>query len=173
MPTPWRDQEMVGRLQLVLHHMPRILTKFFGECDCESSALFAFPGGLPGFEDQTSFFFLTIPGSEPLFFLQSASMRDLCFILLPVLVVDPDYRLGLTSEELSELQFSGTQEPAIGPDVLCAAIVSSGEGETPTANLMAPIVVSLKAKIGIQAIHGESGYSHRHPLPLEEALLAC
>jgi flagellar assembly factor FliW len=153
--------------------MPRILTKFFGECDCESTAVFSFPAGLPGFEDQTSFFFLTIPGSEPLFFLQSASMRDLCFILLPVLVVDPHYRLELTPEELSELQFLPIHEPVIGPDVLCAAIVSSGDGEAPTANLMAPIVVSLSAKIGIQAIHGESGYSHRHPLPLEEALLTC
>jgi flagellar assembly factor FliW len=153
--------------------MPLILTKFFGECDCESTALFSFPAGLPGFEDQTSFFFLTIPGSEPLFFLQSASMRDLCFILLPVIVVDAHYRLELTPEELSELQFSRIQAPVIGLDVLCAAIVSSGDGEAPTANLMAPIVVSLNAKIGIQAIHGESGYSHRHPLPLEEALLAC
>jgi flagellar assembly factor FliW len=153
--------------------MPLILTKFFGECDCEPTALFSFPGGLPGFEDQTSFFFLSMPGSEPLFFLQSASMRDLCFILLPVLVVDPQYRLELSPEELSALQFSPAEAPAIGPDVLCAAIVSSGDGEAPTVNLMAPIVVSVNAKIGIQAIHGESGYSHRHPLPLEEALLTC
>jgi flagellar assembly factor FliW len=164
---------MAGRLHLFCNHMPQVLTKFFGKCDCDSNALFSFPAGLPGFEDQTSFFFLTIPGSEPLFFLQSASMRDLCFILLPVLVVDPHYRLELTSEELSDLQFSPLEEPAIGPDVLCAAIVSSGAGEAPTVNLMAPIVVSLETKIGIQAIHGESGYSHRHRLPLEEALLTC
>jgi flagellar assembly factor FliW len=164
---------MAGRLQPLFHQMPRILTKFFGECDCESTALFSFPAGLPGFEDQTSFFFLTIPGSEPLLFLQSASMRDLCFILLPVLVVDPDYRLELTPEDLSELRFSPIHKPVIGLDVLCAAIVSSGNGAVPTVNLMAPIVVSLNAKVGIQAIHGESGYSHRHPLPLEEALLTC
>lgn len=164
---------MAVRLHQFSDQMPRIQTKFFGECDCESTALFYFPAGLPGFEDQTAFFFLTIPGSEPLFFLQSASMRDLCFILLPVLVVDPCYRLDLTPEELSELQYSPDQKPVIGPDVLCAAIVSSGEGDTPTANLMAPIVVSLEAKVGIQAIHAESGYSHRHPLPFEEALLTC
>jgi flagellar assembly factor FliW len=164
---------MAGRLQQLLHQMPRILTKFFGECDCEPTALFSFPAGLPGFEDQTSFFFLTIPDSEPLLFVQSATMRDLCFILLPVLVVDPQYRLELTREELLELEFSHTEEPVIGTDVLCAAIVSSGDGEAPTVNLMAPIVVNLNAKSGIQAIHGESGYSHRHPLPLEEALISC
>jgi flagellar assembly factor FliW len=155
------------------NQMPRILTKFFGECDCDADALFSFPAGLPGFEDQKSFFFLTMPGSEPLFFLQSASMRDLCFILLPVLAVDPRYRLDLAPEELSELQFSTGRKPIIGKDVLCAAIVSSGDGEVPTVNLMAPIVVSLETKIGIQAICGDSGYSHRHQLQLEEAALPC
>jgi flagellar assembly factor FliW len=153
--------------------MPRILTKFFGECECGPGALFSFPAGIPGFEAQTSFFFLTMPGSEPLFFLQSASMRDLCFILLPVFVVDPHYRLELAPEELTELQFPLGLKPVIGQDVLCAAILSSGDGQAPTANLMAPIVVSLKAKIGIQAIRNESGYSHRHPLQLEEAVQTC
>jgi flagellar assembly factor FliW len=38
---------------------------------------------------------------------------------------------------------------------------------------MAPIVVNLKNKTGLQAIHGDSGYSHRHPLRLEEELVAC
>jgi flagellar assembly factor FliW len=153
--------------------MSTILTKFFGECDCDGGALFSFPAGLPGFEDQHSFFFLAIPGSEPLLFLQSVSTRTLCFILLPVFVVDPDYRLDLAPEEVSELQLPLNQKPIIGRDVLCAAMVSSGDGDTPTVNLMAPIVVNLKDKIGMQVIHGESGYSHRHALRLEEAVLTC
>jgi flagellar assembly factor FliW len=153
--------------------MSRIPTKFFGECDCNDGALFTFPAGLPGFEDQHTFFFMTMPGVEPLLFLQSVSTRNLCFILLPVLVVDPNYRLELTPEELLDLGFPADGKPAIGRDVLCGAIISSGEGEAHTANLMAPIVVNLKEKIGMQAIHGESGYSHRHTLQLEEAVLTC
>ncbi|MGD1070257.1 MAG: flagellar assembly protein FliW [Bryobacteraceae bacterium] len=153
--------------------MSRIPTKFFGECDCEAGALFSFPSGLPGFEDQRTFFFLKIPGAEPLLFLQSVSTRNLCFILLPILAIDPDYDLDLAPEELFELQLPPGRQPAIGRDILCAATISSGDGEAPRANLMAPIVVNLQAKIGMQVIHGESGYSHRHPLRFEEAPLPC
>lgn len=153
--------------------MSRIPTKFFGECDCEAGAIFSFPFGLPGFEDQHSFIFLKIPGAEPLLFLQSVSVRNLCFVLLPILVVDPDYRLELAPDELAELQLPLEREPAIGQDILCAATICLGDAEAPRANLMAPIVVNLQAKIGMQVIHGESGYSHRHPLCFEEALLPC
>ena len=153
--------------------MSRILTKFFGECDCEAGDLFSFPAGLPGFEDQRCFFFLKIPGAEPLLFLQSISTRNLCFVLLPILVVNPKYDLQLASEELSELQLPRDRKPVIGKDILCATMVCSGNGEAPTANMMSPVVVNLEAKIGIQVIHGESGYSHRHPLRFEGAALSC
>jgi flagellar assembly factor FliW len=153
--------------------MSRIPTKFFGECDCEAGALFSFPSGLPGFEDQRSFFFLKIPGAEPLLFLQSVATRNLCFILLPILVADPHYNLELAPDELSELQLPLDRTPVIGRDILCAATICSGDGDTPRANLMAPIVVNLQAKIGMQVIHGESGYSHRHPLLFEVAPLPC
>ena len=153
--------------------MSRIPTKFFGECDCEAGALFSFPSGLPGFEDQRSFFFLKIPGAEPLLFLQSVSTRNLCFILLPILVVDPHYDLELASDELSELQLPLDRTPVIGRDILCAATICSGSGDAPRANLMAPIIVNLQTKIGRQVIRGESGYSHRHPLLFEVAPLPC
>ena len=153
--------------------MSRILTKFFGECDCDADALFSFPAGLPGFEEQRSFFFLTIAGSEPLLFLQSASTRSLCFILLPILVVNPGYKLDLAPTDLSDLQLPLDRRPVIGQDVLCGALVCSGDGEAPTVNMMAPVVVNLKARIGMQVIHSESGYSHRQPLRFEEPALAC
>jgi flagellar assembly factor FliW len=158
--------------------MPVILTKFFGECASDLGARFSFPAGLPGFEDQTSFFFLSMPGSEPLFFLQSVSRVDLCFVLLPVFVVDPAYCLQLTRDDLTLLQLPLDRQPLMGPELLCAAIISfgdgsAGEGEVPTANLLAPIVVNLAANIGMQAILSESGYSHRQPLQLVEAVPAC
>jgi flagellar assembly factor FliW len=149
--------------------MPRIQTRFFGELECEPDAIYSFPGGLPGFEEQRSFFFLTIPGAEPLLLLQSASTRNLCFVLLPILVVNPQFRLELTQEELAELQLPLDRSPIIGQDVLCAAVVCSGHGEAPTVNMMAPVVVNLQAKVGAQVIHADSGYSHRHSLRVEGA----
>jgi flagellar assembly factor FliW len=153
--------------------MFRISTKFFGDRDCDADSIYTFPAGVPGFEDQQSFCFLTIPGSEPLLFMQSMSTRSLCFVLLPILVVDPDYDIRLTEEELAMLELPAGARPRIGRDILCAALVCSEAGAPPTVNLMSPIVVNLKTKTGMQAIHGESGYSHRHPLRLVEELVAC
>jgi flagellar assembly factor FliW len=153
--------------------MLRIATKFFGERDCDADSVYSFPAGLPGFEDQDSFCFLTVPDSEPLLFMQSMTTRNLCFVLLPILVVDPSYQVSLAAEELTTLGFARGQQTKIGRDILCAAMVCSESGAQPTVNLMAPIVVNLKNKKGIQAIRGESGYSHRHPLRLEEELVAC
>jgi flagellar assembly factor FliW len=153
--------------------MLRIPTKFFGECDCEAGAVFSFPYGLPGFEDQRAFIFLKIPGAEPLLFLQSLATRNLCFVLLPIFVADPDYELELAPDELADLQLPTDRQPAIGTDILCAATICLEEKEAPRVNLMAPIVVNLQAKTGMQVIHGESGYSHRHPLRFGDALLPC
>lgn len=152
--------------------MPRVHTKFFGECDYDAADIFSFPDGIPGFEDQQSFLFLNGADAEPLLFLQSISTWSLCFVLLPILVADPEYRIDLTAEETSQLGLPDDRTPVIGEDILCAALVCAGTGE-PTANLMSPIVVNLRNRTGMQVIHAESGYSHRYPLHFEEPVLAC
>lgn len=153
--------------------MPRAQTKFFGPVDYDADAVFHFPSGVPGFEDQRDFVFLQVPQSEPLMFLQSLVSRNLCFVLLPILVVDPLYKLNLTEEELFELELPAGRGPRIGEDILCATLICGGQGAAPTANLMAPVVVNIKKHVGMQVIHGDSGYSHRHPLFAEESVLSC
>jgi len=144
--------------------MPNVQTRFFGELDYQSEALFRFPSGLPGFEDHRQFVFLKKPGLEPLMFLQSLHSRSLCFILLPMRAIDENFQIELTPDELLEIDLDPGRTPVIGQDVLCAAMICSGEGNVPTANLMAPVVVNLHNNIGIQTIHPETNYSHRHPL---------
>jgi flagellar assembly factor FliW len=153
--------------------MLRIPTKFLGDMDYTLDAVFSFPRGLPGFEDFHDFLFLNIPEIAPLMFLQSITCRNLCFVLLPILTVAPNYRLDLTVEELQALGLPGHCQPHIGPDVLCATIINIGHTAVPSANLMAPVVVNLKSRIGIQVIHPESGYSHRQPIAVEELAAAC
>jgi flagellar assembly factor FliW len=44
------------------------------------------------------------------------------------------------------------------------ALVALHDKFSPTANLMAPIVVNLKTRQGIQAIRQDSQYSHENPI---------
>ena len=153
--------------------MPRIPTKFFGEVDYMPESVFCFPDGLPGFEEEKEFLFLNVPESEPVLFLQSISMRNLCFVLVPILTLVPDFRIVLTPQESQVLELPGERAPIIGKDVLCGALVCADSKESLCANLMAPVVVNLWNRLGIQAIHPESGYSHRHPVAFAEHALAC
>jgi flagellar assembly factor FliW len=153
--------------------MSTVQTRFFDELEYQNEALFCFPAGLPGFEDHHNFVFIKKPGLEPLMFLQSLDNRSLCFILLPVGAIERTYRLELTEDEIRELGLAADRKPVVGEDILCAALICNGDTDGPSANLMAPIVVNLHNNVGMQVIHGESSYSHRHPLLPSEAYAPC
>jgi flagellar assembly factor FliW len=154
--------------------MPSIRTKCFQEIDYTDSSAFHFPCGLPGFEHERAFVFLNRPDSHPLLFMQSILTPELCFILLPVFVVAPQYQLVLDEDALADLQLPPTDQPKIGADILCAAIVcAKGNQEPPTVNLLAPVIVNLRDRIGMQVIQTQSGYSHRHPLVAQQELASC
>jgi flagellar assembly factor FliW len=149
--------------------MPTIETKHLGWMEYTPDALLTFPSGLPGFDRFRAFIFLRKPAAEPLVFMQSLDDRALCFILLPILVVDANYKLEMTRDELEELGLPLDRQPLIGQDIFCGALLCAGTGAPPTANLMSPIVINLSNRVGIQAIQSASGYSTAHPLVLESA----
>ncbi|HUI55146.1 MAG TPA: flagellar assembly protein FliW [Bryobacteraceae bacterium] len=155
--------------------MPRLLTTYFGEIDFADASVFEFPHGLPGFETEHAFVFLRQPHTEPLMFMQSLGDPKLCFILLPILVADPQYRVNFDKEDIAALRLPPGRQPRIGEDILCAAILRAADDEQPepTVNLMAPVVVNLKDKIGMQVIQADSGYSHRQPLFSRQETSPC
>jgi flagellar assembly factor FliW len=87
---------------------------------------------------------------------------------LPVLVVDPRYRLEVNAEDLALVGLAAARQPRIGEEVLCLAVVAVRESG-PTANLLAPIVVNLANRKAVQAVAPQSGYSHQQALVSEEA----
>ena len=111
---------------------------------------------------------MTFPASEPLVYLQSLEDPDLCFITMPLLAVDPRYRLNVSKEDLNLLGLHVASQPRIGEGVLCLTVLSMRE-EGPTANLLAPIVVNLRNRRAVQAIAPEGEYSHQYELMPAEA----
>jgi len=139
-------------------------TRHFGTIEFDRDAVCEFPAGLPGFEDEREFVALEQPHTHPIVFLQSLKRTELCFITLPVQTIQPDYRLSISAEDLRLLDLPEDRQPEIGKQVLCLAIVAVAEGQPPTANLLAPVVINLQNRRAVQAILSDSGYSHRHPL---------
>jgi flagellar assembly factor FliW len=148
--------------------MPQIETTYFGSLAWQPESAIEFPAGLPGFEDERSFVPLEIGEYAPLVFLQSVRTPGLCFLTLPVLAADPGYCLEAAPEDLARMGLDPRRTPVIGKDVLCLAVLTVAEDGI-TANLLAPIVIGLDSRRGVQAIQPQGRYSHRHALACEEA----
>jgi flagellar assembly factor FliW len=143
-------------------------TKNFGTLTYEPDSELEFPHGLPGFDERKRFVAVRFVESDPLVYLQSLEDPALCFITMPVLSVDPAYRLKVSSEDLGEIGLSPARQPKIGDEVFCLTVLSIRE-TGPTANLLAPIVINLKTRRAVQAIAEDSGYSHQYELVPQEA----
>jgi flagellar assembly factor FliW len=148
--------------------MPVAVTRNFGRLPYDDAQVIEFPRGLPAFEDRRHFVPVHFPHSDPLMFLQSLEEPGLCFITIPILAVEPRYRLQVDAEDLALVGLPPGRRPRIGDDVLCVAVIAVRE-TGPTANLLAPIVVNLHNRKAVQAIASDSGYSHQHPLAPREA----
>ena len=147
--------------------MPSFETKNFGSLSYESDSVLEFPAGLPGFEKHRYFLALRFPDSEPLIFLQSLEDAGLCFITMPVLVVDPHYRLQVCGEDRDLVGLPLGRPLELGKDILCLTVLAIRENG-PTANLLAPVVVNLSNRKAVQAVAADSSYPLQHVLLPEE-----
>jgi flagellar assembly factor FliW len=149
--------------------MPVTDTTHFGTISFAPESVFDFPNGLPGFEGSRKFVPVQNPRTAPILFLQSLEEPSLCFTTLPIWVVDPQYQLCVTEQDLELLGFRADRQPRIGEEVLCLVMLSVRKTGT-TANLLAPVVVNLRNYRAVQAVSRESAYSHQHLLFSPEAV---
>jgi flagellar assembly factor FliW len=143
--------------------MPVLETKHFGKLSYEPDSELEFPLGLPGFDDRKRFVAVHFVENDPLIYLQSLEDPALCFITMPVLAIDPQYRLKVSGEDLLRVGLNSARQPGIGDEVLCLTVLTIQE-TGPTANLLAPIVVNLRNRQAVQAVAPESDYSHQFAL---------
>jgi flagellar assembly factor FliW len=145
--------------------MSMVQTRDFGELPCDPSAELDFPHGIPGFEDQHRFVLIEHRPLLPVVLLQSLETSSLCFLAIAVSVLDPKYQSGIAPEDLRTLGLDESRQPKPGEEALFMAILSPSADGSFTANLLAPVVVNVRTRVGLQAVRSDRLYSHRHPLP--------
>lgn len=143
-------------------------TTQFGPLAVQESSEIDFAEGLPGFEQCRRFVPVQHANSPGLIFLQSLEQPRLCFIAVPVRTLWPDYELVLSAEDREQLGLDAAPAPVGGQDVAVLAIVSFVEGEEPTANLLAPVVIHVPKRRAVQAVRTDGRYQAREPLPAAE-----
>jgi flagellar assembly factor FliW len=89
------------------------------------------------------------------------------------LIADPAYQLAVCTDDLEALGLRVDRQPAIGVDVLVFALLSIQENAPTTANLLAPVVINLSTRHGLQAIRYDAVYSHAQALTLRTGECSC
>jgi flagellar assembly factor FliW len=136
-----------------------IPSQTLGDIDIDPAHIIHFPEGIPAFEAEKEF--ILIPLEEgPFCYLQSINNSRLCLLMADPFVFFPGYQIDLPDEELEKLE---TQDH--GKDLAVYAIITVPEDfRQATANLMAPIIIDLSRKKGLQFIAAKSDYKTKHLL---------
>jgi flagellar assembly factor FliW len=143
--------------------MRAIETPRFGLVRYDEQEVIAFPLGLPGFENENEFLLIEPAESKPLCFLQSVLSPEICFICSPVELLDPHYKRSLGRQDRASLGLD-SDVTASTSELSWFAILCFQNPDSPTANLLGPIVVRRNTRAGVQAIREDSAYSARQPM---------
>ncbi len=146
-----------------------VASPLLGEIETSSECEMSFPFGIPGFEDMRRVIPVEIPAQRPLVYLLHADRPEICFLALPVFVIDPHFKLTMTEDECTAIGLpapsTGACEPRIGDEVLCLALLIPS-GDSVRANLGTPLVINLRNLRGIQCCPPD-GYSAGFSLSAE------
>jgi flagellar assembly factor FliW len=124
----------------------------FGPLEVNAEQIIEFPAGLPGFEDCHRFAFVEEGAKSNVLQMQSVDDPQIVFSVTDPGALGVNYEFVLNDAEVSAL---GLESP---DDATVAVIVRKRDGEgSPAeaglkANFMAPLVINMRARRGLQKV---------------------
>ena len=136
-----------------------IQTKYFGVMTIDHEAVIDFQTGIPGFPNETAFVFLPLEADSIYQIMQSIHTPELAFVTVSPFLFFKDYCMNLNKTVMEALNIEEEQ------DVYLSVILTLKRPfKTSTANLVAPVIVSLKEKKGKQIVLDGTIYHTKHPI---------
>ncbi|MCD4813457.1 flagellar assembly protein FliW [bacterium] len=139
-----------------------VTTRFFGEVEVADEKLLEFPKGIIGFEDTRKFCLLALEKVRPYEWLQCIDKPELAFLVVPIRMIRADYELKLSREESRELKLETENA-----EVVLGIVVIPNDPQAATVNLLAPIVINEKVRLGNQVVNDRNGYKTRQSIKEE------
>ena len=137
----------------------QIQTKFLGELNIDEQDIVRFPGGLMGFEEHKEFILLDIPDNPHFKILQDIHEAYIGFIVINPWNFFASYDIVIPDDELKKIEIEDKK------DLVLYNIVTLGVSFTDsTANLLAPVVININKRTGLQYILNNGDYTTKHPL---------
>lgn len=137
----------------------KIQTSRFGDIDIDMNLIYKFPAGIPGFEELTRFIVITLDGQEGFSYLQPIDQGEISFIIVDPFEFFPNYSFDIPEQVITELDIQ--QESEV---IVFAIATVKDEVDKATVNLVAPVIMNLRSKLGKQVILINRDYETRHPL---------
>lgn len=144
-----------------------VQTTRFGSIDVDDDELVVFDDGLPGFPGERRMALIGaggLPGATPtdghhsLFWLQDADDPELAFLTIVPWTAYPDYDI-----EIDESALDGASDDDVS--ILTIVTVRREDGGVRlTTNLLAPIAIDVRRRIGHQVILNDPRWSITTPL---------
>lgn len=132
----------------------------FGEFTYTQNDVFTFPWGLPGFPNLHRWIALNLESQSTYIWLQSLDDVAVALPTIDPWMVFENYDPKLPAYAVAALEIADAGDFAM----LCV-VVATADAQEMTMNLMAPIVVNLRARRGRQIMLENSSYSVREPIP--------
>lgn len=130
----------------------KITSPIVGEMEVSSDRVIAFPSGLPGFEACCQFTLVHSADTQTpnLFVLQCLDDPQVAFTVTTPDVLGLNYEFALTDSETATLELAAPEDASV------LLMVSREAANTPIhANVMAPLVVNIATRRGMQKIIGK------------------
>lgn len=132
-----------------------IKTRNFGEITIDENKVILFEDGIPGFPELKKFLLmLDNEESSPFYWLQSIEDNNICFVIMDLLNIIPDYNPLVEKELIEELGESDAEDLL----VYNVAVIPK-DIEKMSVNLKAPIVINSRTRKGRQVIANNEEYS--------------
>ncbi|BBD07904.1 flagellar assembly protein FliW [Desulfovibrio ferrophilus] len=128
-----------------------------GSLAVDMNRVIRFPRGIIGFEDCKEFTLLQLKEDSPFLILQSMTRPDLGLMVADPYTFLPDYNVKIGSAEQKILKLDNIRQIAI----LVTVTIPPGRPEETSLNLMGPIIVNSRSRVGLQVPQVDTKYPNR------------
>ncbi|MFC1585871.1 flagellar assembly protein FliW [Fibrobacterota bacterium] len=118
-----------------------------------------FPSGIPGFEDSKRYIIVTVPEYEPFHWLQCIDGNKIRLAVINPLVFKSDYSPHISKAELETLKIEDPNDLLMYVIITLRSPLSDS-----SANLMGPLFINIKTRMGKQIIIDDNAYSLREKI---------
>jgi flagellar assembly factor FliW len=137
----------------------KVDTTRFGPLDIPDDQVLVFPEGLIGFEDCTRYAIVDRPKNKPVWWLQSLDRPEIAFILTDPAAVVANYQPPVPRSDLRQLSLASLDEAE-----LHVMLIVTADPKEITANLLGPLLINPRERLGKQVVLRSTDYSPVHPL---------